>query len=176
MVWLVLAVACVPLVAGFLLAYPRALPAAPGSKRLSTERRVVTIRPAQPGSLVAALREPGVLLGALLLVYVGLEIGVGNWGFSYLVQARGLSRTLAGYSVSGFWLGLTAGRFLISPVADRVGLSTGRHDVRVPRRDHRHRDARLAVADRRGRQRGAARCSASSSDRSSRPPWRSCRS
>ena len=82
-----------------------------------------------PGSarhLVAALRDPGVLCGAaMLLVYVGLELGVGNWGFSYLVQARGLSRTLAGYSVSGFWLGLTAGRFLISPIANRVGMSTG---------------------------------------------------
>jgi fucose permease len=61
----------------------------------------------------------------MLFVYVGLELGVGNWGFSYLVQGRGLSRTLAGYSVSGFWLGLTAGRFLISPIANRVGLSTG---------------------------------------------------
>jgi hypothetical protein len=35
--------------------------------------------------LVAALRDLGVLCGAaMLLVYVGLELGVGNWGFSYL--------------------------------------------------------------------------------------------
>jgi len=82
--------------------------------------------PGSAGHLVAALRDPGVLCGAaMLLVYVGLELGVGNWGFSYLVQARGLSRTLAGYSVSGFWLGLTAGRFLISPIASRLGMSTG---------------------------------------------------
>lgn len=124
-VMLVLAVAGVPLVAGFLAAYPRALPAAPRSKPV--EHGTVGGDPPGPSRhLVAALRDPGVLCGAaMLLVYVGLEIGVGNWGFSYLVQGRGLSRTLAGYSVSGFWLGLTAGRFLISPIANRVGMSTG---------------------------------------------------
>jgi len=124
-VMLVLAVAGVPLVAGFLVAYPRALPAAPGSKPVE-HRTGDGDSPGSAGHLAAALRDPGVLCGAaMLLVYVGLEVGVGNWSFSYLVQGRGLSRTLAGYSVSGFWLGLTAGRFLISPIANRVGLSTG---------------------------------------------------
>jgi fucose permease len=114
-VWLVLAVACVPLVAGFLAAYPGSQPAEPAD-------------PADPagsaggGLLGAALRDRGVLLGAAMLaVYVGLELGMGNWGFSYLVQARSLSAQLAGYSVSGYWLGLTLGRFLISPVAARIG-------------------------------------------------------
>lgn len=75
--------------------------------------------------LAAALRERGVLLGAAMLaVYVGLEIGMGNWGFSYLVQARALRPSIAGYSVSGYWLGLTIGRFVISPVAARMGVST----------------------------------------------------
>ncbi len=123
-VMLVLAVAGVPLVAGFLVAYPRALPAEPGAR--SVEHGTAGGDPSGSGHLIAALRDPGILCGAaMLLVYVGLEVGVGNWGFSYLVQGRGLSRTLAGYSVSGFWLGLTAGRFLISPIANRIGLSTG---------------------------------------------------
>jgi fucose permease len=55
---------------------------------------------------------------------VGLELSVGGWGFSYLVQARGLPGSLAGYAVSGYWLGLTLGRFLISPVAVRIGATT----------------------------------------------------
>ncbi len=59
----------------------------------------------------------------MLAVYVGLESGVGNWGFSYLVQARSLSDQVAGYSISGYWLGLTLGRFLINPAAARVGAS-----------------------------------------------------
>jgi fucose permease len=49
---------------------------------------------------------------------------VGNWGFSYLVQMRALPHSLAGCTVSGYWLGLTLGRFLISPFAARAGLST----------------------------------------------------
>jgi fucose permease len=60
----------------------------------------------------------------MLAVYVGLEVSVGNWAFSYLVQARALPASLAGYTVSGYWLGLTLGRFLISPVAARVGATT----------------------------------------------------
>jgi len=122
---LVLALAGVPLAVGFLLAYPRAVAAEPRSESVEHGTEAGDT-PGSAGHLIAALRDPGVLAGAaMLLVYVGLEIGVGNWGFSYLVQGRGLGGTLAGYSVSGFWLGLTAGRFLISPVANRVGLSTG---------------------------------------------------
>ncbi|MFD7654133.1 MFS transporter [Actinosynnema sp. NPDC059797] len=110
-VWLVLGLASAPLVAGFLVAHPGP---APGTSR----ERV-------PGGLAAAaLRQPGVLLGAVLLtVYVGLELGVGNWAFSHLVDSRGLSDQLAGYAVGGYWLGLTLGRFLISPVAARLGLT-----------------------------------------------------
>jgi fucose permease len=124
-VWLVLAVVCVPLVAGFLVAYPRppADPSAPGVASRTAAPR--TPERASGGLLSATLRQRGVLLGAALLaVYVGLELGMGNWGFSYLVQARGQSELLAGYSVSGYWLGLTLGRFLISPFANRVGATT----------------------------------------------------
>ena len=60
----------------------------------------------------------------MLAIYVGLELSVGNWGFSYLVQARALPQSLAGYTISGYWLGLTLGRFLISPVAARAGATT----------------------------------------------------
>ena len=118
---LVLAVACVPLVAGFLAAYP-------GRPAAGTAETPETVAPSgtAPGSsgslLGAALRDPGVLLGAAMLaVYVGTELGVGSWGFGYLVQARGMPRPLAGYAISGYWLGLTAGRFLISPAAGRIG-------------------------------------------------------
>jgi fucose permease len=123
-VWLVMALACVPLVAGFLVAYPgRSDPATPATP---AGPAADPAGPAARGLLRAAMREPGVLLGAAMLsVYVGLEIGVGNWVFSYLVQAHLLSESLAGYAVSGYWLGLTLGRFVISPVAAKAGVSTG---------------------------------------------------
>jgi fucose permease len=149
-VYLVLAAAYAPLVVGFLASYPRRRPADSGESAAPLpESQGLLLEPAAPlaeppaalpesaaplpelpaplpgGLLGAVLRERGVLLGAAFLaVYVGLEIGMGNWGFSYLVEARGLSRSLAGYSVSGYWLGLTVGRFVISPIAARIGATT----------------------------------------------------
>ncbi|ONH24510.1 MFS transporter [Pseudofrankia asymbiotica] len=79
-------------------------------------------RPAS--ALPTVLRQPVVLLGAAMLaVYVGLEIAVGNWGYTYLVEERSVSGLLAGYTTSGYWLGLTAGRFLITPVTARLRLT-----------------------------------------------------
>ncbi len=74
--------------------------------------------------VAAAVRQPAVLLAATMLtLYVGLELGVGNWAYGYLVEARDLSDLQAGYAVSGYWLGLTLGRFLISPAAARRGIT-----------------------------------------------------
>ena len=109
-VYLVIAVLLVPLVAFVLAVFPR-----PGVSVGEAVHR---------GLLTDTLRERAVLLGALFLaVYVGLEISVGNWGFSFLVDGRGESQLLAGYAVSGYWLGLTIGRFVISPAASRLGLT-----------------------------------------------------
>jgi fucose permease len=114
-VWLVLGLLGVPLLVGFLIAFREVPPAAaPGAPD----------RPPAGGLLGPALRNPGVLLAAVLLaVYVGLELGVGNWGFSYLVEARGQGDLLAGYTISGYWLGLTLGRFVLGPLASRAGLT-----------------------------------------------------
>ena len=128
-VYLVMAAVSVPIVVGFLVLYPdrpvRLAARAAGPLPESAGPLPEPPAAGPDGLLGAVLRERGVLLGAAFLaVYVGVEIGMGNWGFSYLVQARGLSRAVAGYSVSGYWLGLTVGRFVISPVAARVGATT----------------------------------------------------
>ncbi|MBB5967048.1 MFS transporter [Planomonospora venezuelensis] len=138
-VWLVLAVLCLPLTAGFLMAYPGS-GAAAGRAEGKEPQSGVPAALDEPGGtsdgpggasekpgkglLAAALRMPGVLLASVFLaVYVGLEIGVGNWGFSFMVEEYEQPDLAAGYTVSGYWLGLTLGRFLISPVAARLGLT-----------------------------------------------------
>ena len=150
-VMLLLGAAAVPLTAGFLIAYPRAesdpaatVPAGSkptgsdpagsdpagsdptGSDPTGSDPTAVKPEPPAPDGGLAglAVRQSGVLLGAALLtVYVGLELGVGNWAYAYLVQARGQAEALAGYAVSGYWLGLTAGRFLLGPIVTRLGLT-----------------------------------------------------
>ncbi|MFC7278730.1 MFS transporter [Paractinoplanes rhizophilus] len=114
-VMLVLAAVAVPLTAGFLIVFPRTDPSPAAAQPESAAAR---------GLARLAARQAGVLLGAALLaVYVGLELGVGNWAFGYLVDGRGQAEVLAGYAVSGYWLGLTAGRFLLSPIVTRLGFT-----------------------------------------------------
>ncbi|MEO3859106.1 MFS transporter [Acrocarpospora sp. B8E8] len=114
---LVLGLITVPLIIGFLATYPRRETAA-GEEAGTGEAR--------PRLLPAVLRTPVVLLASVFLaVYVGLEIGVGNWGFTFLIEEHAQPELAAGYTVSGYWLGLTLGRFLISPIAVRFGIGAG---------------------------------------------------
>jgi fucose permease len=77
--------------------------------------------------LGAALRLRVVLvLAAFLGVYVGVEVSVGNWAFSYLTEDRRQALLAAGWAVSGYWAGLTLGRLTLNAAAERVGLSVAR--------------------------------------------------
>ena len=76
----------------------------------------------QRNVLSAALRLPLVWIGAIFLgLYVGMEVTVGSWAYSYLTEARGIDLLAAGQMVSGYWLGLTIGRLVLGPVAQRFG-------------------------------------------------------
>ena len=113
-VWLLLAAVSAVLVAAFLIAV-RAIAEARRSPQATTPPK---------GLLRDSLRSRGVVFGALFLaVYVGLEISVGNWGFSFLVGHFDQAALLAGYTISGYWLGLTIGRFVISPLSARARIS-----------------------------------------------------
>ncbi len=76
----------------------------------------------QRNVLTAALALPVVWLGAIFLAsYVGLEVTMGSWAYSFLTETRTISVLLAGQMVSGFWLGLTVGRLVLGPAAQRFG-------------------------------------------------------
>jgi fucose permease len=79
--------------------------------------------PVQRTALREVLALPLVWLAAIfLLVYTGVEICASNWGYTYLVENRALLPLAAGWVVSGFGIGLTVGRFLIQPLAERKGV------------------------------------------------------
>jgi len=70
----------------------------------------------------AALRLRVVPLAALfLLVYAGAEVSLGSWSYSLLTEERREAALLAGWIVSGYWLGLTLGRLLLGRLAARIG-------------------------------------------------------
>jgi fucose permease len=60
------------------------------------------------------------LLAALLLVYVGIEIGLGAWAFTYGREAAGIGGTAAALLSSGFWCALTLGRLASAPALRRM--------------------------------------------------------
>jgi len=63
------------------------------------------------GSLRGAAASPTLwLIGLLLLVYSGTEIGVGGWATIYLQGAAGLGPESAALAATSFWAMLTAGR------------------------------------------------------------------
>ncbi|KAG9006781.1 hypothetical protein FRB94_000465 [Tulasnella sp. JGI-2019a] len=67
------------------------------------------------------LRQKSVLLlAAWSLVYVGAEVTIGGWVVTFLQQMRG-GGSSTGYVSSGFFGGLTVGRFVLWPVTDWLG-------------------------------------------------------
>ena len=102
---------------GFMLRFERRAPA--------TEHAEHAEHPAPSaggGLLRATLRSPLVWLCAIfLLVYVGVEVSMGAWSYSLLTGGRHIPPLPAGWMVSGYWLGLTLGRFILARLVERVG-------------------------------------------------------
>ena len=77
----------------------------------------------EPATMREAIRHPLVQAQVLLFfVYTGTEMTAANWAYTLLTQYRGLSEALAGSAVTLFWVSLTAGRFGLGAIADRVGV------------------------------------------------------
>ncbi len=56
---------------------------------------------------------------ASFFLYVGVEAGIGAWGFT-LLTGRGVDATVAGVAIGGFFVAITFGRLAIGFVGDRV--------------------------------------------------------
>lgn len=75
-----------------------------------------------PGSATGAVKALGGLGGLWLaiLVYVGVEVAVTGWAFTFLRQL-GASPELSGAAVTVFWAGLAVGRLGLGPLVERTG-------------------------------------------------------
>lgn len=58
-----------------------------------------------------------------LFGYVGVEVALGGWITTFMIEVRHGSRFASGMSSTGFWLGMTVGRFVLGFVTPRIGES-----------------------------------------------------
>ena len=70
-------------------------------------------RDEEPDDVEPLDRVALVLALGLFLLYVGVEAGAGQWGFTLLTEGRGMAARTAGAWMSSYWLSLTAGRLLL---------------------------------------------------------------
>ncbi|TAQ89238.1 hypothetical protein B7494_g2446 [Chlorociboria aeruginascens] len=63
-----------------------------------------------------------VALGApFIFAYQGSEVAISGWVIAFLVSYRGGDPAKVGYVTSGFWAGITLGRFTLSHLGSRIG-------------------------------------------------------
>jgi fucose permease len=76
--------------------------------------------PVRRASMSDTLRLPVVWFSMLtFLAYVAMEIGIGQWTYTLLTQARGVAPELAGAWVSIYWGVFTGGRIFFGFIANR---------------------------------------------------------
>lgn len=73
-------------------------------------------------TMINTLTSRVVLLGALFIfAYQGAEVSISGWVISFLEQTRDGDLSRVGYVTSGFWAGITLGRFILSIPAHKIG-------------------------------------------------------
>jgi fucose permease len=93
------------------------------------DRWQVDGEPARSGragpTLAEALRQPAVgRSAALFFVYAGLEVGAGQWAYSWLVEGRQVAAGAAAAWVAAYWGSLTAGRVVLGAVTAWFSVET----------------------------------------------------
>lgn len=90
--------------------------------RLPRQRRTRdTGAPGDPPPAAFHYRVPLLwLFGLVMLVYVGIEVGIGGWAAIYLERTTTLIPSTAALATSGFWLALSASRVLIALIGGRL--------------------------------------------------------
>ncbi len=81
--------------------------------RLSYPPRTGAVPPVR--GVVRALGSPvSILLGLVLMLYVGVEIAFGDFGAAFMERVQGIPRAAAAASVTTFWIGVLLGRLVVA--------------------------------------------------------------
>lgn len=60
------------------------------------------------------------IVAFFLFFYVGTEVSLGSWIYSFLTEQRQLSAPFSAWIVSGYWMGLMLGRLVLAKLARRL--------------------------------------------------------
>ncbi|KAI9316336.1 major facilitator superfamily domain-containing protein [Dichotomocladium elegans] len=98
---------------------------------ITTERENATIDGNDPYSnqqeekknrIIDALRHRATIVAALfLLLYVGTEVTMGGWAYTYLIEVRSSDTVAMAHIVTGYFAGLCAGRLFLAYWTLRFG-------------------------------------------------------
>jgi len=83
-----------------------------GPKKKATIRTVLTTNPSARVTWLCSI---------FLLGYVGIEVAIGGWIVVFMITVREAAEFAAGMTATGFWLGITIGRFVLGFVTPRIG-------------------------------------------------------
>ncbi|KAH8429133.1 uncharacterized protein LDX57_006803 [Aspergillus melleus] len=61
------------------------------------------------------------LCAVLLLLYVGVEVSIGGWIVTIMIDVRKAAAFPSGMTATGFWLGITVGRMVLGFVTAKIG-------------------------------------------------------
>ncbi|KAL2132764.1 hypothetical protein VTI74DRAFT_3388 [Chaetomium olivicolor] len=63
------------------------------------------------------------ICACFLLAYIGVEVSLGGWIVTFMIQVRKGDEFASGMTATGFWLGITVGRVILGFVTPRVGIN-----------------------------------------------------
>ncbi|KAM0465015.1 hypothetical protein ACHAPV_002008 [Trichoderma viride] len=84
-------------------------------------RQPVTPLPNAQGTLKILNNRVTLTLSAFMVLYAGSEVTIGGWLLTFLMSVRKGSPAASSLATSGFWIGVTAGRFALGWITGYVG-------------------------------------------------------
>lgn len=73
-------------------------------------------------TMLITFKSKVILLAAIFIfAYQGAEVSISGWVISFLISNRDGNPSSVGYVTSGFWAGITLGRFALSPIGSKIG-------------------------------------------------------
>ncbi|CAO3593869.1 unnamed protein product [Absidia cylindrospora] len=92
-------------------------------EQVETNSTTTTSKNKDDSQLISeTLHQPILYAGAVfLLLYVGTEVCIGNWGYTFLITSRSSDTVAMARIMSGYWGGICAGRLFLGWLTLKVG-------------------------------------------------------